>query len=463
MAINALGQYAATHKVWDHVGNLIPTVENSEGIAPAHKFLPAAWLPVKFYEKHFENWITVMPGKLLALDPLGRVMPAQYGLTGASVVYTANDVAAGVIDVSTGAAVTTAKTVVLANLDGTRGTAWTAANAGTGVADSNSSFMGRWGLSFNDATAKYPIGVARLPFLQWAGDGGLLDDGFNPAAYRQNNYNMQSQVTVLCDYVLRLPLIPGQVATETVDNNWTNTPITFDGAGMWRNRTQIMATSRYSATIGLYPCQSTYNVAAWALLNRPVAKNTSRTLITCTISGLLLNEVSSMANISAAGDYWIDYEMGVLFVYSAGGSSLPAVGADTITYYHYATAPAVVSAFASVLSSATELQPGDFLECGVESNFVRANPAHTFAQIIGQVIAIDNQFPKDYLEYVRSAYSPALQTSAIGTMANQVAGSATAGLGQLDQMTGSATGGIPTLITYAGGADQIVLVNLISR
>jgi hypothetical protein len=48
-------------------------------------------------------------------------------------------------------------------------------------------------------------------------------------------------------------------------------------------------------------------------------------------------------------------------------------------------------------------------------------------------------------------------------MKNATAGSSSVGLGQLDQMPGSATGGYPDDIHYAGAADTLVVINLISR
>ena len=104
MGYDSLGRYTATHKVWDHVGNILPGIEHSEGIRPAFPFKPAAWLPVQVRDKHYEDWYVIMPGKLVTLDPDGRVMPAQYGLlaTTSNVVYTADDVAAGTIDIATG-------------------------------------------------------------------------------------------------------------------------------------------------------------------------------------------------------------------------------------------------------------------------------------------------------------------------------------------------------------------------
>jgi hypothetical protein len=173
MAFDSLGRYVGTHKAWDHYGNVIPDVEHSEGIRPAFPFKPAAWLPVQFYDKYFEQWNVIMPGKLVSLDPDGRVIPAHLGLASSgSITYTANDVAAGTIDIATGVAVTTASTTrTFTDIDG-----------------STLSFMGRGGQSYFPTVAKYPIGVAPYAYHQWAGDGSAADDGFNPAAFKENNY-----------------------------------------------------------------------------------------------------------------------------------------------------------------------------------------------------------------------------------------------------------------------------------
>lgn len=450
MSFNTLNVYSAVHKAYDHVGNMAPDVEHSEGQRPSHDgFMPAAWLPVKFFDKHYENWVTVLPGKILALDPDGRFMPAQYGLTSATLTYTQNDVDAGVIDIRTGVAVTTAATVTLSDVDG-----------------STYSFMGRTGVSFADATKKYPVGVCWSPMLQWAGDGSLEDDGFNPAYYRNHNYNMQHKVAPLLDYVIKLPLIPGQAANESLPNSWTNSTLLLDGTGGWRTRTYTQACARYNATTGLYPILSSYPVIALSLDNRPIAKNTTRTPITSNLTGLLVTEVDGPEGVRQSGDFWIDYEMGTLFVYSATGDSLPALtGSSTITYWHNSAAPSAFSAFGCVAATTTELVPGDYLKCDSNSNFVRVDPeSDSFFDVVGQVLAVDDKFPKDYLDRVRTAYSPALQTAAIGTLSNGTAATlASQNRGQLDQLTGSATGGIPTLITYAGGSNTIVLINLIAK
>jgi hypothetical protein len=205
------------------------------------------------------------------------------------------------------------------------------------------------------------------------------------------------------------------------------------------------------------------NVVACPLDNYPVAPNTFTTPITSTLTGLLVNEKSSLAGISASGDWWLDEDVGVLFVYSAGGSTLPALtGAETITYFYYAGSVSTVSKFASVVATSTALQPGDFLKCDSNSNFVRADPSTDGFHIMGQVLGFLD-FSSSYLKNVRTAYNPAISTNAAGGMGNAQASSASVNAGQLDRMTGSATGGIPSQITYAGGADKLVIVNMISR
>lgn len=468
MSFNSLNQYSATHKVWDHVGNIVPELEHSEGIRPAFPFKPAEWLPVQFYDKYYENWFVIMPGKAIALDPNGDLMPAHYGLTSASVTYTQNDVDAGVIDIATGLPVTAAKTVTLSNLTGTRHSTWTRANAGTGSVTSG--FLGKYGTdgNFADATQKYPIGVAPYPYLQWCGG-----DGVNPANYRKHNYNMQHQVAVLCDYVLRLPLVPAQTTSETVNKTNAAGNLVFGTRGSHtRGQAQGNSTGRYNSSTGSIPVLDSYPVMALALDETGLAKNTARTTIALAsstssdnVSSILVNERSSLSAVRQAGDYWVDYPVGVIFIYSNAGDTLPtalsgAAGTVTITYYRYGAAASTLSKFGQVLGG--PLVPGEFLKVGTESNLVPISGSEDFKEIVGQVIGFED-FPKDGLDRVRTAYNPAINTNSAGSMANGTAGSASANLGQLDQMPGSATGGVDASIHYAGAANRVCVVNLISR
>ena len=177
MAFDSLGRYSTPHKSWDHVGNMIPVVEHSEGIRPHGEFKPAAWLPVQFFDKHFEEYFVILPGKILAADNDGRIVPAQYGLSGATITYTTQDVEAGVLDVRNGNPCNAASVA-----------------ASPISVSAVSAFMGRTGVAM---AVGAPLGVAPYAYWQWAGDGSAYDDGFNPAGFRQHNHNLQHQVAIL--------------------------------------------------------------------------------------------------------------------------------------------------------------------------------------------------------------------------------------------------------------------------
>ncbi len=358
MPFDNFGNYNPQHKTWDHVGNMVPNIEHSEGIRPAGEFKPAAWLPVQYFDKHFEEFFVVMPGKILAFDNQNRVVPAQYGLSGASITYTAQDVEAGVIDVRTGAPL----------LSGAIGTF-----AVSGVTD----FMGT-----GEAMAvSKPVGIAPYAYFQWGGDGSSLDDGFNPAAFRKHNHNLQHQVAILCDYVIELPLVPAQTSAEVMNeaSNADNVS-TFD-----------------------------------PLANLPVASNTVRTPITFAdgastsdVDTRFVNQVDSVAEITQAGDWHIDLETGVISVWAS--ASLGAADDYTVTYSNYASAPTgtSVSKFASALG---DLQPGDFVVCNADSNWIKAS-SQDFTEVMGQVLEVENVADKDALGKVRTAFNPPIDTDA---------------------------------------------------
>jgi len=379
---------------------MIPVVEHSEGQRPHGEFKPAAWLPVQFYDKFYEEWFVITPGKLLAADNDGRIVPAQYGLSGATITYTTNDVEAGVIDVRTGAALLSAA-------------------VGTFNVSAVTAFLGQTGVSLSVSN---PLGVSPYAFWQWAGDSSANDDGFNPAGFRQHNHSLQHQVAILCDYVLELPLVPATVASA-------------------------------EALSGGSPSGNV--VTMTALSNLPVAANTDRTPFTFAegagapgdVAARFAVQVDTVADINALGDWHVDLDTGVISVWASGAIG----GTDyTLTYSHYASAPTSVSKFASAVGN---LKAGDFVKCDSNSNFVVAT-TEDFKDIMGQVLEVEDVLDKDALSRVRTAYD-SLSTSA--------AGSYPAYAGQMDQMPGSATGGVSDKVHYAGAANLVVRVNLISR
>jgi hypothetical protein len=331
-------------------------------------------------------------------------------LGSSTVTYTANDIAVQTIDVRNGNACTSAS-VSASPITLSGVTAW----------------MGVSGVTW---AIKPPVGVAPYAYLQSAGDGSVNDTGNNPAYWRQHNYNRQSRIAILCDYALELPIVP---ASQSATNLTGNTA-------------------------------AVSNVAAFsALANTPVAANTDRTPIAFAngtgsdVATKFVNQQTALADVTAAGDWFINLTTGVLSVYS---TTSIADGTYTIAYYHYASAAASVSVFASVLG--TVVAP-DMLKSDANSNWVLATPKvfgtangnnfDTHAYIMGQILEVQTQ-PADYLERVRTAYS-SLSTDATGSLPGTA--------GQMDQMPGTATGGVTDKVHYAGAANQVALVNLVSR
>jgi hypothetical protein len=391
MAFNSIGQYTANFKTWDHLGNIFPNIEHSEGTRPAGEFKVAAWLPVTFFDKYYEDWYVVTPGKIVAFDNNGAVCPAQYANSGAFITYTANDITAQTTDVNTGVTVTTAHTIEV--------------NAVT-------TFLGTSGVSL--AVSK-PVGVAPYGYLQWAGG-----DGVNPTQLLRHNYNRQNLVAFLCDYVLTLPLVPGLQASETVT---FGSPVS--------------------------------GISEGTLKFAPVAANTLRTPISFsgTNSSLFVNQqtVDLLGNltvsIAAAGDWSINYSTGQIQVINTG-----SVGwSMTVSYYTYALPPATVSVFACAVGN---LQPGDFVKCDTNGNFQKALETDAFQDVMGQVLEVVT-FPRSGLQYVKTAFAPAINTSAAGSLPGYS--------GQMDQLPGTATAGMPDAVQFSGASNTLVHINLISR
>jgi hypothetical protein len=227
--------YAANHKTWDHVGNLTPNIEISEGIRPAEELHPADYLKLVRFDKYSEDYYVVSAGKVVALDSDGNVVPAGLALQAAA-YKTAWDGNGGLQGAN--------RTAARAAVD-----ALTGMTAGAGVYDStdvdpvasgvpvqthtgNDVESGDYVVEnfftavFTGAVTKRvidmvtadeddadgdltqvvfisdPIGIAPYNYFRWAGG-----DGFNPADYTHHNYNRQHQVAVLCDYYIELPRI----------------------------------------------------------------------------------------------------------------------------------------------------------------------------------------------------------------------------------------------------------------
>jgi hypothetical protein len=160
----------------------------------------------------------------------------------------------------------------------------------------------------------------------------------------------------------------------------------------------------------------------------------------------------SVDDVKQLGDWHIDLETGTVTAWAASDPT-GGVTAYSVSYSHYAAAPtgSSVSKYACALG---DLSAGDFLKANADSNWVAAGGSDTFQDVMGQVLELENVLDKDALGKVRTAYD-SIQTDASGSLPGYA--------GQMDQMPGSATGGAPDKVHYAGAANLVVRINLVSR
>lgn len=468
----AVHNYTANHKQWDHIGNLTPNLEYSEGVRPHFELQVAPWLPVNGatnnvnvglnarYDVRFEEYVVISTGKVVAATCEGHVVPAGWKIglqdivdagTEASAIvleYTAVDVSVGTFNLFTQVAVTAAVTYTYNALQ---------------------LQLQQLGLlSPTDALVDFvsrPAGLAMYDFFQAAGT-----DRNNPSTYRFHNHKLQDLVSIVCDYVVKFPHVPhgtedaivpafaDSFAIANLDDNNAN--------GIWGS----LAT--FQTQMDRYDDDTNADAVGLALRYDNGAKHTSRTPIAVTTTGsvdktsdVLVTQRFSVSDLAAAGDWFWDYQVGVLWLWDSGANALPADldATDLVTFYHYHTIPtgSSVTTFASFLGNVC---PGDFVTYNVDSNlvvdadFVAGDVAWSSSDatelavvmnqvtnrhksLLGQVLGVYTH-PRQNLQKVRTSY---------------------AGLGTMDQMPGSASAGYSDNVTYASASDREVVINLLWR
>ncbi len=459
--------YVPNHKTWDRMGRVTPNVEYSHSERPHFESFAAPWLPTQRYDMEYEYYIVVSAGKVVAEDRRGHIVPAglrkAFNQIGATTVlsYTATDASENVIDLTTGEALTGAVSYTQTEL--------TEALRTRGLIKEDEYAM--------DFISK-PIGVSSYNYWKAAGP-----DHYNPGTLYQHNFRPQALVAVTCDYCITVPVVPNIESTETMANDNTGGATALlsnqlDGttsrAKGWFNSTQINAVTKYANEVDAGDDLVCYLFDAF-----PLAHITDDTTMTASVAGLI-SKKSSLGAVSTAGDYYVDYDLGLLFLYESGGDAIPSPWAvsSTITYYNYETE--VSSAGNGYMCATGDLNYGDFLTYDEDSNLVKAvldfatpegyspttgtpytsDPDYSGAAdsaisvhleqaimnhcagIVGQIIGV-NEYPRDYLERVKTAYH----------------GYAAANM----RTPGSATGGRSDQLTYAGAAEKMIIVNLIMR
>ena len=417
--------------------------------APAGEWKPAAWLPIAFTKTNQEaetDAFVISKGKAVAFDRQGRIVPAgmrlALGGTGTSLTlinsvcltYTSTDVSWGVTDITTGERVTAAVTYTINDV------ADALLERGL-VLDQEVSTVPPDTLArcqeVIDAWISRPIGFSHDDVYVWSGRPEDGDQFYT-------NYSKQHLISFWTEGQLK---VPHATAGSTVDTFDAGALVTEAyaagesvGPGEFWNATNVSQLARYS---GILTAASP--VVALGFSEQDVAPETERTPLShdhLTID-ILTRKRSGPDKITTAGDYYLDHEVGVLFLHSTTWASL-AVDADTdvaVTFYNYDTGLATTQRYPHFMGDV--VKPGDFVAVDERSNYIVASTAQISAgqEIVGRVLELQNE-PRGLLASVKTAWN--------------ISGAAAA-----MKMPGSATLGYSDAITLSGEtvADELVVFN----
>lgn len=396
-------------------GHPIIAPTHGDTVAPQNDLAAAAWLPIGShatnsaagfftydYQRHvFTDKVVIMPGKLVALTreslandnsisninqgTVGRLVPAGVRLAwkaaGGSdfiLMYTADDVAERIENLTTGLPVTAAEVAALVTAGGgyTK-TQVTAALKARGFIRNSETC---------DAFISRPIGIAANIVYAWAGGDGSQANKLRFMNYRREN---KSTFWTGQDHTLRLPVLPKTAATVAVPafSSLVDALVDFED-GTLATWLQGDGTELSTHLGPRYAGLTNQKWVGLALGYRSVEHNLYNPIVITNAAGTdvsalwLKREVSSVQMISKFGDYFVDRDLGILFLYSALADSLPTLEDSTamttsydIVFSYSPVATAVtgsavapsVKVFAAVTGA---VNPGDYLAYDKYSNFV---------------------------------------------------------------------------------------------
>lgn len=413
----------------DLIGEITPLVWlSTPDDRPYGPFIPAPWIPVEWQDDESKDWFILSSGKIVCLTTDGYVAPAGLRLvwaTATGLTYTSDDYDNETIDITTGEAYAT---------DGT--TTYTATQVRDGL-------RSRGLISSSEAAVDYlsfPVGAVLYDVYSWAGG-----DGKNPAHLKFQNYIKQKGIQYSTRSQMIAPVVPAVHASVSIPGSLTGSALTF-GSGNIYAASNVTSKERYDQI-------TSTDFVAMAVADYPMATDTDRTPVTGSATDMFVNEVkvdwssdataeeaigTAVDRLSTSGDYFIDYELGVIFFYAAGGTAIPAnLTGETFTYYSYAAAPATVERYFCVVG---DPKPGDWLKVDSNSNLQVWTTSDDAWDRIARVHALVQE-PLDLTERVQTSWS--------GT-----------GFTAKQQMTGTASKGFSSKITYSNAADKLARIVL---
>ena len=381
------GGYQATHRGTPrYVGQrMTPNFEKKEGLRFG-PFVPAAYLPSQRLEPIDYVHFVITAGQPVALDSRGYAVPAglkkALALGGANgPQYTQADIMAGVKN---------------------------AAGVVPAVGERVIASMITEGITIGAV-----VGVASYDVYQLAGS-----DPTNPATYKFHNYNRQTGVAVLTDYLLEFPIEPFQRIDHKIETTIASASSSFDLA---------------HSTVVPHSVQLRVN------------------------GGRDVDFV--FGNGTGAG--------GVDELNWADANHLK-VGDVVVVTYQYEVTGTYNAPWAGIATWRGAVKHGDFVTFDKDSAWVAYTPAaigDTTAanqaaaisaaiakslSIVGQVTLVDYAFPKQFLDRVKTAYDDRLT--------GPIVDGRTGTTSKLDKMPGSATDGAPHNVFYAGGDTKTGIV-----
>lgn len=439
----------------DLMDNITPNnVVQANVSVPHGEWKPASWLPVVWQNEKSKDYFVISSGKVVSFDSSGRVVPSGLlrrclDATGHNTViidYDANDKAARVIDITTGAFVGGDVSVTLrAFIKAAYNNGWLAGETLPGEnAEGELEDLKALAKKFISA----PVGVCAYDVYAWAGD--------DPANLHFTNYQKQHLIQFFTDIQMKAPQVVNSARVTEAKGALTK----IDNA-------DLKTMPRYA---GLPLID---NVVGLSLNNIPAAHTSRTPAVLVFANNVTPRHRSEPSLIAKNGDWYLDDEAGILLIWDEVGNTLP----DDFTSIAYNKYDDAVSDFGDaskekMICFVGDCTPGDFVtfdqlsnlivlgdfvvaDSGLETNGVAALKAEfdrigaavedrNFEEslVIGRVMDIIKE-PRGLLERVKTGFSgEEFDTSA--------------------QMPGSATKGFSDLITLSEQliADQIVVVNV---
>jgi hypothetical protein len=425
--------------------------------SPHGEWKPSAWLPVQFTKSNRDagtDAFVISSGKLVAQDVEGRICPVGLRLQlsdgGAGLTYTQTDVDWGVYDLTTGDRVSAAVSYTPLQV--------AQALIARGLV-SEQDFVDAGGTLPVDASAKATtvaelfiseaVGIIAYDIHVWSGRPEDGDQWFL-------NYSKQHLVQFLTEVQMVVPQrVEGSQAADGFDAATLDAAgsVTFASpgdtqvrAGEYWDATNLASITRYSI-LGI---TATSSVVAIGLDPRGdgsqarIAKDTDRTPIACDRAGVIVREKARPDQVVREGDWYIDYELGVLFLHTDTWSTLVGLGAvaTNVSYSFYDDGAAATHQF--VHFDGWD-RPGAFLTYDEESNFRPFTASEKVAgidplKVVGRLEYVDAQ-PKQLLDQVKTAFT-------------------SSGMSATAQMPGSATKGFTDAITLSAEtvADRLAVI-----